>query len=255
MTKENIFKRLKTSDIDLILLESVDSTNEYLKALARSSAPKDKTVVIAETQTNGKGTKNRSFISKKGGIYLSILIKPSLSGFDATAVTPMTAVAVSDAIEHISGKTTQIKWVNDVYLSDKKVCGILCESVIDACGKMPYIIVGIGVNLFKPEGDFPTEIKPIATSIFEDENTQIKENFIATLIDLFFNYYDKIGDKTFLEKYREKNLVLGKKINILTAQTPQKATALEIDDNCCLVVELPDKSKKILSSGEVTIRL
>lgn len=254
MIKENILKRLKTEDVQLILLEEIDSTNEYLKVLARNGAC-EKTVVVAQTQTKGKGTKNRTFISEKGGVYLSLLVKPSLIGFDATAVTPMTAVAVSDAIGQISGKNTQIKWVNDIYLNGKKVCGILCESVMDSSCKSPYIIVGIGVNLFKPKGDFAPEIRQIATSVFEEVNTEITEDFIAKLIDLFFFYYADLANKTFLQKYRERNLVIGKEINILTSDNYQKATALEIDDDCRLVALLSDKSKVVLSSGEVTIRL
>jgi BirA family biotin operon repressor/biotin-[acetyl-CoA-carboxylase] ligase len=254
LIKESILKRLKTDDVKLILLEEIDSTNEYLKALARSGAC-EKTVVVAERQNNGKGTKNRTFISEKGGVYLSLLIKPSLTGFNATSITPMTAVAVSDAINQISGKKTQIKWVNDVYLQGKKVCGILCESVMDSCGKIPYIIVGIGVNLFKPKGDFAPEIRQIATSVFEEENTEIKEEFIAKLIDLFFFYYADLPNKTFLQRYREKNIVIGKEIDILSSDNHQKATALEIDDDCRLVALLPDNSKIVLSSGEVTIRL
>jgi BirA family biotin operon repressor/biotin-[acetyl-CoA-carboxylase] ligase len=254
LKSEEILKKLKTQGVDIICLECVDSTNEYLKTLAKSGA-EAKTVVISDMQTHGKGTKNRSFVSRKGGVYLSILLKPEFSGFDATLITPLTAVAVSDAVYNISGKSTQIKWVNDLYLGGKKVCGILCEAGFERDSNTPFIVVGIGVNLFKPKGDFDAEIKEIATAVFEDENLKIKEDFIANLIDVFFNYYAEIEQKTFLQKYKNANLVLGKEIEFLENSVFKTAKAIEIDDDCRLVVELPDKTLKTLSSGDVKIKV
>ncbi len=253
MKRENILKRLKNNSANIVLLDSVSSTNDYLKDYAKMGA-KEKTIVISCVQTKGKGTKNRTFISREGGVYLSILLRPQFNGFDATLITPMTAVAVGDAINQISGKTPQIKWVNDLYLDGKKVCGILCEAGFDNNGK-PFVIVGIGVNLFKPKGDFDPEIVDIATSVFDQENMQIKEEFTAFLIDTFFSYYEKIGSKTFLEKYRNSNLVLGKEISFLIDEKWQIGKAVSIDDNCRLIVELPDKSIKVLSSGDVVVKM
>ncbi len=240
--------------VKIIQLNTVDSTNNYLKELAKNGACEN-TVVIAQSQTAGKGTKNRSFVSEKGGVYLSVLLRPDTMGFDGTLITSMTAVAVSDAIDQISGKKTQIKWVNDIYLEGKKVCGILCESVLSPDGKMPFVIVGIGVNLFKPQQDFPPEIKDIATYVFEQENTKIKEDFITILLSKFYEYFEEINNKTFLSKYREKNLVLGREISVIKGEKIYPAKALEIDDNCRLLVEFPDKTQKFLSSGEVKVKL
>lgn len=239
-------------NVKIINLETVSSTNDYLKQLAKDGI-EENTVVIAKSQTQGKGTKNRSFISQKGGVYLSILVRPNLKGFDATLITSATAVAVSDAINEISGKDAQIKWVNDVYLDNKKVSGILCESVI-INGEMPFVIVGIGVNLFKPENDFPSEIKDIATYVLEPENPEIKEKFIEILIDNFFKYFKDLENKSFLQKYRERNLVLGREVVVITACCERKAKALKIDNNCRLLVEYPDKTQEYLSSGEVSIK-
>lgn len=251
MKKENILKKLKNKNIDIILLDLVDSTNDYLKQLAKQGV-QENTVVIANSQTQGKGTRQRKFFSKPGGVYLSILLKPCLMGFDATLITSMTAVAVSDAIEQISGKKPQIKWVNDIYLDKKKVCGILCESVISSDGKTNYIIVGIGVNLFKPTSDFDDSIKDIATYVFEEQNQNIREEFISLLLENFFKYYNTLPKKSFFNKYRECNLVIGKKVLI---DSVTEALALDIDDDCRLIVELPDKTKKALHSGDVTVKL
>ncbi len=239
-------------NIKIINLETVSSTNDYLKQLAKEGTDEN-TVVIAKSQTAGKGTKNRSFISQKGGVYLSVLVRPKLQGFNATLITSATAVAVSDAINEISSKVSQIKWVNDVYLDNKKVSGILCESVI-INGEMPFIVVGIGVNLFKPKDDFPPEIKDIATYIFEQENPRIKEKFIKILLGNFFKYFEDLENKSFLQKYREKNLVLGREVSVISANGTKTAKALEIDDNCRLLVEYSDNFQEYLSSGDVTIR-
>lgn len=253
MKSENILNKIKTQGIDIICLESVDSTNEYLKTLAKKGV-KEYTIVISDLQTKGKGTKNRTFISQKGGVYLSILLKSKCTDFDATLITPMTAVAVSETIDKISNENTQIKWVNDIYLNGKKVCGILCESGF-YINNNRFIIVGIGVNLFKPKDDFSPEIKDIATSIFDCENNIIKENFIANLIDTFFEYYCKINEKSFLEKYKNSNMVLGKQIEFSENSIIKTGKAIDIDDNCHLVVELSDKSTKTLYSGDIKIKL
>ncbi|MBR6564915.1 MAG: biotin--[Clostridia bacterium] len=253
MKKEEILSNLEFDITDIVLLDSVTSTNDYLKKLALNGA-KDGTIVIAKSQTKGKGTKGRTFISKEGGLYLSILLKPDFRAFDATLITPLTAVAVSETIAQISGNTPQIKWVNDVYLEDKKVAGILCESSIDSAGKTAYLIVGIGVNLIKPKGGFDDEICDIATAVFEEENTEIFSQFVSALINNFYNFYAQIDNKTFLEKYRRQNFVLGKEVLVLNNNQTLTAKAVWIDDNCRLVVELPDKSLKTLSSGEVILK-
>ncbi len=240
---------MKYRDIEILKLDSVSSTNEYLKELVKSGKC-EPIIVIADKQTNGKGTGNRSFISDKGGIYLSILLKP----FDASLITPMTAVAVSEAIEQISNINTQIKWVNDVYINSKKVCGILCEAVYDKVIEKPYIIVGIGVNLFMPQNGFNSQIKDIATSIYDYENIEIKQRFIDTLIEKFFDYLDNIDQKNFLEKYKNKNFLIGKRVTVLHNNIKIDGTAISIDDNCHLRVKFDDNTEKLFSSGEVSLK-
>ncbi len=245
---------MSTYNIEIIRLPVIDSTNNFLKSLAKDGV-NTPVVVIADEQTGGRGTKNRSFISKKGGIYLSILIKSQEKGFNSTLITPMTAVAVSDTIEQIANINTGIKWVNDIYIDNKKVAGILCESVILPEDENPHIIVGIGVNLFKPCGGFEKEIEDIAISVYDNPDEAIKEEFINLLLKNFFKYYENIGSKTFLEKYKLKNLVLGEKVTVIQGENRFPAKAIDIDDNCRLLVELSDKSHKWLNSGEVIFEI
>ncbi len=240
---------MKIEDFEIIKLETVDSTNDYLKRLVKKGESKPK-IVISDIQTNGKGTKNRSFVSEKGGIYLSIL----LPYFDASFITPMTAVAVSDTIDKFATEKTKIKWVNDIYLKNKKVCGILCESVYsDFCDK-PFIIVGIGINLFKPEKDFAAKIKNIAISIFDYEDKAVKERFVSLLINNFLFYFNGLDKKTFLEKYRNNNLVIGKRVKVFYDNKEREGIAVEVDSECRLKVKFSESEEKLLSSGDVILK-
>ncbi len=238
---------MNINDFKFIKLETVSSTNDYLKSLVKQGEC-EPSIVIAESQTKGRGTKNRNFISQKGGIYLSIL----LPACDPKFITPMTAVAVSETVEQISGKTTQIKWVNDIYLSQKKLSGILCETVF--YNDKPYTIVGIGVNLFKPESDFPNEVKDIAVSLFDTFNNEIKEKFITGLINNFLIFFNSLNEKSFLGKYRNKNFILGKTVTVVFNNIKTEALAVSIDVDCRLIVILPDGSQKALNSGEVILK-
>lgn len=238
---------------NIIFLESVSSTNDFLKNAAKCGMKKN-TVVIAQTQTSGKGTKGRSFISEKGGLYLSILVCPKLSGFDSTLITSATAVAVSETIDELCSEKSKIKWVNDVYIGTKKVCGILCESVLKPNGEMPFIVVGIGINLFKPQNGFDYEIENIADYLFEKEDNMLRKKFIDILLRKFFKYFEELSDKTFLPSYRAKNMVLGQKITVTENGYVYSAKALDIDEKCRLIVELPDKTQKILSSQDVSLK-
>ncbi len=240
---------MKITDFKIQKLETVTSTNDYLKALVKQGECKP-IIVIADTQTKGRGTKNRSFVSDKGGLYLSILLPPC----DTKFITPMTAVAVSDTVEQLSNKITQIKWVNDIYLSGKKLSGILCETVFSPKLDKPYVIVGVGLNLFKPKDDFNDEIKDIAIALFEKENTAIKQEFIDALIGNFICYFNGLSEKSFLEKYRTKNFILGKKVTVIMGDQKTDALAVLVDDDCRLVVKFPDGSKKAVNSGEVILK-
>lgn len=250
--KQNLLKYIKSKNIELEIFESVTSTNDLLKKQAVNGA-KEGTVIAALKQTNGRGRLGKTFISEKGGMYLSILIRPENLNFDTTLITSATAVAVSRAIEEIGGVNTQIKWVNDILINGKKVCGILCESGI--CGQEAFVIVGIGINMFVPENGFDDEIKDIATCVFEKENNELQNKITARAIDNFFYYYNKINNKEFLNEYKQRNIVLGKDILVLKDKEQINAKAIDIDDKCRLKVEYPDGKQEFISTGEISIKL
>ena len=252
----SVEKRLK-NDCRVIVLENVDSTNNYLKKLAENGE-RENTVVIAECQSSGKGRLGRNFFSPKSGLYLSILLRPAFSAEKSLFITAAAAVAVSDAIEEISGKKTGIKWVNDVFIGNKKVCGILTEAAVDfETGGLYYAIPGIGVNIYHPADGFPPEIRDIAGAVFDTEPDEkdLKQKLAAAIINNFFDIYNNIESSDFMQKYKQKSCILGKEIFVLRNETKTKATVLDIDEKAGLVVKYENGEVETLSSGEVSIRL
>lgn len=243
--ENNLKERLNGSKVqgiyNLIAFDSLSSTNEYAKTHA-SKLP-DFTVIVAQTQTAGKGRLWRNFCSLDGGVYMSILVRPSLEF--AQKITQMTAVAVQDAISLVFQKEAKIKWVNDLYLGDKKVSGILCESSFLG-EKSNYVIVGIGVNVYEPDGGFPDEISEIAGAI-NAEKECAREDLIIKILECFYDYFT---GKEFIEKYRKNSYLLGKKLEIRVGNERFVGDFVEIDQESRLVIDTEVGTKKFLS-GEV----
>ena len=247
---------LKTKyDLNIIGKETVTSTNTELIEMAKNGA-KEGTVLIATEQTAGKGRTGKSFYSPKGsGLYISILLRPDFKPDDALYLTTIAAVATAKAIESVSDKEAKIKWVNDVYIDKKKVCGILTESVLNPEGdKLDYAVVGIGINLCPPEGGFPKEIKNIATTVF-DENCDSNERKDLTnaLLDFFMDYYENFENNSHLEEYINHSCILGDMITYNKGNVKYKAKAIDIDSKCRLKIEDENGNTSLLSYGEVSI--
>lgn len=251
-------KQYLNSPLDIHVYPTVTSTNTVLKEMAEHGAPEG-TVIIAEEQTAGKGRMGKSFFSpSKTGIYISILLRPEISAEESLFLTTSAAVATAKAIEDVSEKNAQIKWVNDVFINNKKVCGILTEGAFNVeTNKLDYAIVGIGINICFPEGGFPDEIEKIATAIFDKATDSINKRsiLIAHLLDYFMEYYKEFHTKDYVKEYIHRSMLLGKEINIIDGNQNIPAIALEIDKKCRLKVRLQDGSTRWLSSGEVSIRL
>lgn len=249
---EQIKDNLET-ECNIILLRSVDSTNNYLKILAEKGE-NENTVVIAKCQTAGKGRMGRKFFSDNSGVYMSLLLKPKFCAEKSLFITTAAAVAVANAIESVTGNETQIKWVNDIFVRNKKVCGILTEASIDfETGGLNYAVLGIGINVKKPKDDFPEEIRKIA-GVVSEENVDISL-LIATVLNNFFEIYHNIETSDFMSVYKKKSMIIGKDIFVLRGGEKTPAKALDIDDNAKLLVEYENGERAYLSSGEVSVRL
>ncbi len=245
-----------TDDLQIEVLESVSSTNDYLKELAAKGA-KDKTIIVSSHQTKGKGRLGRSFYSPENtGVYFSILLRPKFSLSECLLLTTSAAVAVAQAVEEITGKRALIKWVNDVYIGDKKICGILTEASADVeSGGLSFAVVGIGLNIFEPKGGFPEEIKNIAGAIFERDETASRARLVASILDKFLEFYKHLPKRTFLPDYIDRSFLLGKRVRVISGDKESVGTALEIDSDCRLLVRLERGEERWLSSGEVSVKL
>ena len=250
---KEILKHLK-SDVSIIPFETTDSTNTQAKLYCgqfKDEGINSPVLFVAEHQNGGKGRLGRTFFSPAdSGLYMSLLIKSDEIENDIVCVTTVTAVCVADAIKKLCSITPKIKWVNDIYIENKKVCGILCEAVTNPdTMKIEYLIIGIGVNIGISK--FPDELKDIATSLSAKTN---KNKLCAYITDNIIDELSHISDRNFITKYKELSLVLDKQITYTENDETKEATAVDIDENGGLVIQT-ESGTKTLSTGEISVRL
>lgn len=235
------------------LHNSIDSTNKRAKALACEGASHG-TLVLADSQSQGKGRMGRSFFSPPhSGIYMSMILRPHMPAEQGVLITSMAAVAVAEAIEQIAACHVGIKWVNDLYIQGRKVCGILCEAGVDLeSGGLDHVILGIGINVAAMR--FPEELADIATSIENETHTSVSRNrLIAEIIDRLNILYDQLQSRSFMAEYRDRSIVIGRDVWVLRGGESFRAHALDIDDSGHLIAQ-SEGGIQILESGEVSLR-
>lgn len=241
--------------LNITVLKEVTSTNTYLKELTASGAAEG-SVVVSEQQTAGRGRLGRAFYSPdRTGLYMSLLLRPAMTAFDSVLLTTAAAVCVAEAIEIVSDKQAQIKWVNDIFIEGKKVSGILTEASFGMeSGRLDYVIVGIGINVFAPGGGFPEEIGNIATAVLEQEQPNIRNRLAAEVLNRLLRRYQNLSDLEYVEEYKKRCFVLGREITVIEPNRQYRATAVDLDDRCRLKIRTEDGAESLLSSGEISIR-
>ena len=234
--------------------EQLDSTNRLAHELAKNGAPEG-TVVTARCQTSGRGRLGRSFFSPDAtGLYMSVVLRPSLAPQELLFITTAAAAAVARAAETLVGECVQIKWVNDVYYRGKKVAGILTEGAFSG-DMIAYAVLGIGINVAPPVGGFPPEIQQKAGTLF-DEFCDVHTELCHLILQNFDEYYGALADKPFLAEYRRRSFLDGKTVQLLNVDdTPvETVTVLGIDEDCALMVQTEHGTRRI-TSGDVSIQL
>lgn len=250
-----IKKYLNSHDLgnNIIVLDEVSSTNTYAKELASKNAAHG-TLVVAKKQSGGKGRLGRRFESPPGcGLYMSFIIRPDFDLSFAPLITSAAAVAAAEAVETLSGHDVQIKWVNDLYMNDKKICGILTEASLDLEMKnLDYAVVGIGIDVL--HHDFGEELNQRVTSIETETGKKIDRNRLcAEVLNRFDFYLQNIENRSHLEAYRKRELLTGHRISANVGSESYVGTALDIDKNANLIIKLDDGTLKTLSSGEANM--
>ena len=239
--------RDKLRDVEIYYYPSIDSTNNQAKRLIEEGR-KEKMLIVADEQTAGRGRQGKSFYSPKStGIYMSFVIHPDKELSAAVSSTCAASVAVCRAIESLTDKRPEIKWVNDIFLGGRKICGILCEAINDSkTQRISSIIIGIGININTKS--FPKGIK--AANLEADIS---KEKLIAEIVRELERVAES-GFESFIDYYRSHSMIIGKEIVFIRNGVSQNAKAIGIENDGALKVELENREIITLRSGEITIR-
>lgn len=245
---------------EVVCFEELDSTNTRAKQLAEADAGEG-LLVMAERQTAGKGRRGRGWESRAGeNVYMTLLLRPSLSPLRMPGITLLAALAVAHGIYQVCGAKAEIKWPNDVVLGGKKICGILTEMSSEE-NFIHYLVVGIGINVNGQE--FPEELKGKATSLFLELGRPVERcSLAAQVVSELCGYYERFqreGDLSFVvEEYNQALANKDQQVRVYydmveSASVPEEGIARGIDSEGALLVEIDGSLKRIIS-GEVSVR-
>lgn len=233
-------------------LETSASTMQDAQ-LAVAKGEKSPLLIVADMQEAPRGRFNRPFFAaKQQGIYMSLLLEPKEQMQELPQYTLLMAVAVAEAIDQLLEVETQIKWVNDIYLNGKKIAGILSEAMTDVeTNSLKYIIIGMGINFSIPQESYPADLQEKATSLYPDGKAAITRNQL--IITIWNRFFELLAEPSaYLDSYRQKSFVLGKKITFKRKDQNYLGTAIAITDTGELVVDIGNE-QMVLSSGEISL--
>lgn len=240
----------------LTVLPTVSSTNAQMREMAMQGAPEGE-VLLADEQTSGRGRYGRSFYSPgKTGIYMSLLLRPQqYSAQQAVRLTTMAAAAMCEAIEEVSGRDAQIKWVNDILMGGKKVCGILTEASFGLeSGLLDFAVLGLGVNVYPPEQGFPDDLADIAGSVFANRQNDVKNQLAGTFLSRFMAYYAAPDPSVYTDAYRQRCFAVGKTVQVSAGGHCRSAYVYGLDEACRLLVRYEDGEEGALTYGEIQVQ-
>lgn len=240
------------NNLDIFVFDEIDSTNTEAKRRITADGIKSG-LFVANKQTAGRGRAGHSFYSPENtGVYISYIFTPAEGIQAATHATTKAAVCVARAISDLYGVNPMIKWVNDIYVNDRKVCGILSEAVTDGRLDSGSVVVGIGINI--ETSDFPSDIMSTAGAITTD-NTVSRNRLVASIINYLYDETTNINDISYIKYYRQHSMLTGNDISYYEKEEKRYATVIDIDDDAGLVVRTTDGTVTTLRNGEVfTIR-
>lgn len=243
-----MIKKIKeqlNQNLDILIFDEIDSTNTYAKELGKNGSPN--TLVIANSQSGGRGRLGRTFISKSNlGIYMSILLRLNISLQDVSKVTCVVGCSIARVLEKYINDKFYLKWVNDIYINNKKICGILTESSINN-GQVDYIVIGVGLNLYSQV--FP---KDVNASSIEDETNVIleKDKIISEITNQVLIDIQKINDLNHIEYFKKRMYYKNHKVMLKLSDGLFDAFIEDINNDFELVASI-NNEKKYISSGEI----
>jgi BirA family biotin operon repressor/biotin-[acetyl-CoA-carboxylase] ligase len=246
--------RTKWMGRTLHYFQSIDSTNSKAYQLAMEGA-KEGEVVVAESQSQGKGRLGRQWFSPPFlNLYLSVILRPKIPPHQASMMTLMAAVATAEAIQHSAGLDPKIKWPNDLLLRERKVAGLLNEIHSEA-DRIHFIILGIGVNINMETKMFPREIRQKATSLKIEKGEMIsRKDFIQILLQRLERWYSTLleeGPSAILEAWRKWAEIKGRWIKVISFGEALLGRAIDIDSDGALIIETKEGGEKRILAGDV----
>ncbi len=254
MGKDRAFSALEEMGVSVFEYDELGSTNtaarEYAQLCGKAPA-----LILAKKQTEGRGRMGRSFYSPADtGLYMTLLLDVTHdTPHSFVGLTTAAAVATARAIERTTGILVGIKWVNDLYIEQKKVCGILCESF--SSGEKRYAIIGIGVNL--STADFPEEIRDIAASLGVADACLVRQRLAESICICLLGIYGQMraGDTSYIGEYKRRSVVLGREVTFTVGDRQGSGVAEDIDADGALYVRCSDGRLEALNSGEISLRI
>lgn len=241
-----------SDNLDIYVFDEIDSTNTEAKRRIMNDGLTSG-LFVANKQTAGRGRSGHTFYSPENtGVYFSYVFTPAKGIQVATHATTKAAVCVCRAISDLYGIEPSIKWVNDIYINERKVCGILAEAITNGGIDHGSVVVGIGINISTQ--DFPDDIMSTAGAISVGSNVS-RNTLVARVISYLHEETENIEDNSYIKYYRQHSMLTGNDITYYEKETQKSATVLDVDDEAGLVVRLTDGTVTTLRNGEVfTIR-
>ena len=260
LSEEAIRLGLNKKAVKIEVKREIPSTNQYLKQKGIEEEYEEGSVVVAESQSAGKGRRGRHFYSPgKCGLYMSVLLKPKKTAQESLKITAAAAVAVCRAVEKVCKVSLGIKWVNDLYLGEKKVCGILAEMALAADGSIEYAVVGIGININMSSEDFGAQLEATATSLYlatgiEYEHEQVLKALLDEF-DLLYSHWHCCGFALIRQDWLDYSCTLGHKVIVRDNDTEiYSGMAEDMDDYGSLLVRNAAGKIESFDFGEISIR-
>jgi BirA family biotin operon repressor/biotin-[acetyl-CoA-carboxylase] ligase len=255
-----INKHLRTKTFGRVIrfYREVESTNDVAFDLAKEGATEG-TVIIADTQTKGRGRLQRKWISPPGfNLYMSIIFRPSISSKDASILTLVSSVALFEAVNSY-GIKCQIKWPNDLLINRRKVAGVLTEMELGG-ERVEFVLVGLGINLNMTRvvmNNLMGEVSEIATSVREELGHEVdRSEFAANLINLLEKWYEELNSKgkaTIIDEWKKRWGDLNKRVRVRIDRNLIEGIACDLDQNGFLVIRRDNGKVERIIAGDVTV--
>jgi BirA family biotin operon repressor/biotin-[acetyl-CoA-carboxylase] ligase len=237
------------------IVQETDSTNMQARTLASQGAAEG-TVVVADSQTHGRGRRGRTWFSPSGqSIYASIILRPSMAPAQAPQITLLTAVAVVKTLNETANLNAKIKWPNDVLIQGKKIAGILTEISTDM-DVVDFVVVGLGINVNTPREMMPPDIQQIATSIKIETGGEVsRADLLCRFLKHFESCYDQLKAEGFgpiMAQWRRMTDIIGQLVHVDVLDKRHTGTVESVDDDGVLILRDDQDTVHRIYSGDVT---